>query len=434
VTSYRVDHRAILRLAIPALGTLAIDPLLTVTDTVFVARLGVDELAALGVDTAILGFAFLAFNFLAYVTTPLVAQALGRGDRALARRWVGDAILLAVSLGALTIVVVEVLAPWFVDLMGARGEVATLAVSYLRIRALAAPAVLIVTAGHGAFRGHQDTKTPLLVAVGVNVINVVLDPILIFAAGWGLEGAAIATVLAQCVGAVWFLRLMTSRRMAERPAGLRAALPTVLALGRNGILVSVRTLLLLAGLTFAAATATRLGAAEIAAHQVVMQIWLLAAMIADSFAIAAQAMVGEAMGGRDVESADRLASRLLLWGLATGLVLLAGFALGAPLVGLLVDDPEVASLATSAAGVAGWMMPVAAPLFVADGIFFGLLALGTVIASTGSGAATLILLIAMTPLGDSLDGIWWAIGAMLVARGIVFVFGYRRAVVSAVRS
>jgi Na+-driven multidrug efflux pump len=222
--------------------------------------------------------------------------------------------------------------------------------------------------------------------------------------------------------------------MADRPAGLRAALPTVLALGRNGLLVSVRTLFLLAGLTFAAATATRLGAADIAAHQVVMQIWLLAAMIADSFAIAAQAMLGEAVGGKDVVAADRLASRLLLWGLATGLALMAAFALGAPLVGLLVVDPQVAELAVSATQVAGWMMPVAAPLFVADGIFFGLLALGTVIASTGAGAAALILLIALTPLGESLDGIWWAIGAMLVARGLVFVFGYRRAVVTAVRS
>jgi Na+-driven multidrug efflux pump len=157
-------------------------------------------------------------------------------------------------------------------------------------------------------------------------------------------------------------------------------------------------------------------------------------MVADSFAIAAQAMVGETVGGRDTYATGQLASRLLLWGLATGLGLLAAFVVGAPLVGMLVDDPEVQSLAVSAAQVAGWMMPVAAPLFVADGIFFGLLALGTVIASTGSGAATLILLIAFTPLGESLDGIWWAIGAMLVARGLVFVFGYRRAVVSAVRS
>ena len=137
MTVARGDNRAILRLALPALGTLAIDPILTLTDTAFVARLGVSELAALGVDTAILGFAFFGFNFLAYVTTPLVAQALGKGDAPQARRWVGDALVLAVILGLVAMVVVLVLAPALVSLMGAESEVARPAVSYLRIRVLA---------------------------------------------------------------------------------------------------------------------------------------------------------------------------------------------------------------------------------------------------------------------------------------------------------
>ncbi len=434
MTLPRVDNRAILRLALPALGALAIDPLLTLTDTVFVARLGVTELAALGVDTAILTFAFFGFNFLAYVTTPLVAQALGGGNPARARRLVGDALLLAVVLGLLTMVVLEILAPWFIDLMGAGEEVAGPAVSYLRIRAIATPAVLIVTTGHGAFRGYQDTRTPLLVALGVNLINVVLDPLLIFGAGWGVEGAAIATVIAQYVGAIWFVRLIRARNMADRPAGLREAIPTVLALARNGILVSIRTAFLLLALTFAAATATRIGTAEIAAHQVVMQVWLLAAMVADAFAIAAQAMVGDAVGARDIAGADRLSYRLLAWGGITGLVLMTAFFVGGSLLAYLVDDPAVADLTVSAGNVAGWMMPIAAPLFVADGIFFGLLALGTVIASTAFGAVVLVLLISTTPLGESLDGIWWAIAAMLVARSLVYVLTYRRAVKAAVRS
>jgi len=432
--SPRVGNRAILRLALPALGALAIDPLLTLTDTAFVARLGVTELAALGVDTAILTFAFIVFNFLAYVTTPLVAQALGRGNRAQARRWVGDALLLAVILGLVALTLIEVLAPALVDLIGAESEVAGPAVDYLRIRVLASPAVLIVTTGHGAFRGYQDTRTPLLVAIGVNLLNVVLDPVLIFGAGLGLQGAAIATVIAQYVGALWFLRLIRARKMADRPARVRDAIPTILALGRTGILVSIRTGFLLVGLTFAAATATRIGAAEIAAHQVVMQVWLLAAMIADSFAIAAQAMIGEAVGAGDVSSVDRLTSRLLIWGVFTGALLTFAFLAAGGLLSNLVVDPGVAELTVSAGSVAGWMMPVAAPLFVADGIFFGLLALGTVIASTGFGALAVVLLISLTPLGDSLDGIWWAIAAMVIARGLVYVATYRRAVNAAVRS
>jgi MATE family multidrug resistance protein len=434
VTSPRLANRAILGLAIPALATLAIDPLLTLIDTAFVARVGVEDLAALGVDTALLGFVFFGFNFLAYATTPLVAQSLGRGDPEEARRWVGDAMILAVGLGLIAAVIVEVLAPWFVGLMGAGEDVVAPAVTYLRIRGLATPAVLLVTAAHGAFRGFQDTRSPLLVALGINLINLVLDPLLIFVAGLGLQGAALGTVIAQWAGAVWFVHLIRGRRMADRPGPLRQAIPTILSLARSGVLVAVRTGFLLTGLTIAAATATRLGSSEIAAHQVVMQVWLLAAMVADAFAIAAQALVGQAVGSGDSPRVDRLSARLLAWGVATGLLLLAVFAVGGPALGTLVEDPEVAALTVSAAAVAGWMMPVGAPLFVADGIFFGLLAYGSIILSTAVGTAVLVALVTLTPLGSTLEGIWWGIGAMLVARGLVFVFTYRRAVVVALRS
>jgi MATE family multidrug resistance protein len=273
-----------------------------------------------------------------------------------------------------------------------------------------------------------------VVALGINVVNLVLDPLLIFVVGLGLEGAALGTVVAQWVGAIWFLLLIRKREMADRPGPLREAIPTILSLARNGVLVAVRTGFLLAGLTIAAATATRLGPSEIAAHQVVMQVWLLAAMVADAFAIAAQAMVGEAVGVADSLRVDRLSARLLAWGVGTGLVLLIAFVVGAPALRFLVEDPEVTALTVSAAAVAGWMMPIGSPLFVADGIFFGLLAFGTIIVSTAVGAVVLVTIITITPLGETLDGIWWGIAAMLVARGLVFVFGYRRAVGVALRS
>lgn len=434
MTSRGLD-RSILNLAIPALGALAIDPLLTLVDTAFVARLGVPELAALGVDTAILGFAFFGFNFLAYATTPLVAQALGRGDRALAKRWVGDALLLAVVLGVVATLVIELLAPWIVGVMGATEEVAGPAVAYLRIRAVAAPAVLIVIAGHGAFRGHQDTRSPLIVAAGVNGINLVLAPILIFTFGLGVEGAAIATVIAQMVGAVWFLRLIRRRRLADRPRGFRESLPSIAALGRSGALITLRTGVLLLAFTVAAAAATRIGSESIAAHQVVLQVWLVAAMIADAFAIAGQAMVGAAAGSGDRELVGEISRRLLAWGLAGGVVMAGLLAVGGPALENLVDSAVVAALVVSTIPVVAWMMPVASPLFVADGIFFGLLALGSIVASTTTGAVLAIGLILLTPLGQSLDGIWWAISVMLVARSVVFLFAYRRAVsVVAVRS
>lgn len=426
--------RAILGLAVPALGSLAIDPLLTLADTAFVARVGTTELGALGVDTAILGFAFFGFNFLAAVVTPLVARALGRGQAGEARRWVGDALLLAVGLGIVVAVVLEFAAPLFVDLMGAGEGVADPAISYLRIRAIATPAVLVVTAGHGAFRGHKDTKTPLVVAFGVNGLNLILDPLLIFTFGLGLEGAAIATVIAQYVGAAWFLWLIRSRRMGARPTGLREALPSLIALGRNGALLTTRTGLLLAAFTVAAASATRIGTEEIAAHQLVAQMFLLTAMLADSFAIAAQAMIAETAGQGEIAPLNELSKRLMWWGLGAGAVLAGLVLVGRHALALLTTDPAVAELTIQAGGVAAAIEPAGALVFVADGIFLGLLALGTMVVSTGLGAAVSVTLMLATPMGASLDGVWWALGMLMVVRGIVFVAGYRRSAAIAVRS
>jgi len=430
----RTTDKAILALAIPALGSLAIDPLLTLIDTAFVARLGTTELAALGVDAAILNFAFFGFNFLASVITPLVARALGKGEKGEARRWVGDALLLAVGLGLGVTALLLVLAPWFIDLMGADAGVAELAVGYLRIRALATVAVLVVTVGHGAFRGHKDTRTPLKVALGVNGINIILDPILIFVLGFGLAGAAAATVVAQYVGAIWFLRLIRSRRMADRPSRFKESLPSLLALGKNGVLLTARTGMLLVAFTYAAATATRIGVEEIAAHQLVTQVFLLAAMLADAFAIAAQAMVAETAGDGDIHQVNVLVRRLMVWGLIAGVVLTALIGFGRFALPLLASDQVVADLAVEAGGVAAIMEPVAALVFVGDGIFLGLLALGTMVASTGAGALAAVALMVFTGFGDTLTGIWWALAVMMVVRGVVFLAGYRRSTEIAVRS
>jgi len=426
--------REIAGLAVPALGSLAIDPLLTLADTAFVARLGTTDLAALGVDAAIISFAFFAFNFLAFVTTPLVAKALGRGEAVQARGIVGTALSLAIALGIPMTLLVLALAPALVELMGAQPGVAGPAVEYLRIRALATTAVLVVTAGHGTFRGYKDTRTPLVVALAVNLVNLILDPLLIFGAGLGLEGAAWATVTAQWVGAGWFLWLIRTRQMATRPRRLSETLPLLITLGKNGGLLIVRTAFLLSAFTFAASAATRLGAVQIAAHQLVVQLFFLSAMVADSLEIAGQAMVGEETGRGDREALVALNRRLLQWGLVAGALLMIAVGLGRVGLRYLASDPVVGDLAVSAAGIAALLEPVGALVFVADGIFVGMLALGSMALSTAAGAVTAIALIVFSPLGESLHGIWWALGVFLLVRGLVFVLRYPISVERAVKS
>jgi putative MATE family efflux protein len=312
----RTHDRAILALALPALGALAADPLVSLIDTAFVGRLGPLPLAALGVNVAVFTFVFVAFNFLAYGTTPMVAAARGRGDHDAAGRTVAHAFAIAAGAGIAALALLTLLAEPVLRLMGADDALLAPATGYLRIRALAGPALLLITAANGAFRGFQDTRTPFVVSLGVAATNLVLDPLFIFTLGWGLEGAAWATVAAQWAGAVAFVALVYGpRRRAWR---VPLALPTPRALvpfARVGVALLVRTLALLATLTAATAVAARAGVVEVAAHQVAAQLWLFLALVIDALAIAAQALVARYVGEGRPADARAVADRLLAMGL-----------------------------------------------------------------------------------------------------------------------
>lgn len=424
----RSPHDAeIARLAIPALGALAADPLVSLVDTAFVGRLGPEPLGALGVDTAAFSFAFVLFNFLAYGTTPLVASALGRGDREAAGRVVVHALTLAAVFGLAAVTVLETLTVPILRLLQAGDAILEPAAGYLRIRALAAPALLVVTVGHGAFRGYLDTRTPLKVTLGLNAVNLVLDPVLIFGAGLGLDGAAIATVVAQWVGAGWFLALLIR---GGRRLGIQFELPGVAELApllRVGWELVMRTLALLAALTLATAIAARIGTETVAAHQVVGQLWLFLALAVDALAIAAQAMVARHLGAGRVAAARAAADRLLWWGIAAGttlgvlLVLLRGV-----LPVLFTADPVVAALVAGVMPLLAAMQPLGAVVFVWDGIFMGaarfrFLAASSVAAALAAGA----FLLAVPEAGWGLAGVWWGVAVLLVGRGLPQAVAYR---------
>lgn len=412
----------------PALGALAADPLLSLVDTAFVGRLGSAQLAALAIDVAIFGFAFAAFNFLAYATTPLVAAARGRGELGASGEVMSQAVTLAVFIGVVAAAVLTLAAGPLVGLFGPEPMVRQLAVDYLRVRSIALPALLVVTAGHGAFRGMQDTKTPLWITLIVNGVNAALDPILMFAAGLGLVGAAGATVVAQWAGAGIFLVLLRRRGRVEgwqlRSVPLRSTKPLM---GVGGLLI-LRTGLLVSSLAIATAAATAIGTEAAAAHQVVSQIYFLLSMVVDSLAITAQAMIGAAWGSGGREASWVIARRLYRWGVVSGVVLGVAVAVSGSLLGpLFALDPEVDRLARSALLIAAAMQPLAAWLFVADGVFLGIVAIRWLAGSTAAGFLVMVLGAWVAVAGNlGLAGVWVAMAGMVAARALVLAVGQRR--------
>jgi len=417
---------AILALAIPALGSLIAEPVLSLVDTAFIGRVGTDALGALGIASAVFALSFFLFNFLEYGTTTEVARAVGRADTPAAGRAVVTALVMAIGCGAVTTVVLVAFRGPIAGLLGATGEVRAGAITYIGIRALAAPAVLVVRAAHGAYRGFQDTRTPLLVALGVNAVNLVLDPVLIFGLGFGVAGAAWATAVAQWIGALWFVGLLMRGRERYGLAGARPVAGEVRAFLRVGRNLAIRTGALLAIFTLATAVAARVSATTLAAHQVLSQLFLFLALGLDALAVAAQALVARVLGSGARAAARELADRLLVLGVAVGIVITLALAVIGPFVpGWFTSDAATRDAIAGAYPILVLLQPLAAVVFVWDGVFigagdFGFLAAAMVAASAAAAALLLLVL----PMGWGLAGVWWGMATLLATRGLSL--GWRR--------
>ncbi len=365
------DRRAILALAVPALGALVAEPLFLLADTAIVGRLGTVPLAALGIAGALLAALVSAFVFLAYGTTASVARRVGAGDRAGALQQGIDGLWLAVGLGVAVAVVGEVVAPAVVAAFGPEADVAAQAVTYLRWSLPGVPAMLVVLAATGVLRGLLDTRTPLAVAATGAVVNAVLNLALVHGVGLGIAGSAIGTATTQLLMAVAVTSVVV-RGARAGSAPLAPDLPGVRAAARSGVALLVRTLALRAALLVTTYAATSAGPPQLAAHQVVITVWGLLALALDAIAIAAQALTGTALGAGDLDAVRASTATMTRWGVGAGAVLGLAAAVCAPLLApLFSPDPVVRSAIVGALLVAAVTQPLAGYVFVLDGVLIG---------------------------------------------------------------
>jgi Na+-driven multidrug efflux pump len=197
---------------------------------------------------------------------------------------------------------------------------------------------------------------------------------------------------------------------------------------RTGSVLALRSVFLVGTLTMTVAAAARVGTVEVAAHQIMIQVWALCSFTLDSVAIAGQSLVASRAGHRDLEGAQQLTGRLLWWGLLLGVLIGAVLVVvGNRLGGWFTNDPAVGDAVTEVVGLAALMQPVAAVVFVADGIFMAVLAVRLLATSTGVGLVVAAVVIWVSAsLGGGLHGVWWGIIAMIVARFGVFAWGGRK--------
>lgn len=422
---HRAGGRQIAQLALPALGVLAAEPLYLLFDIAVVGRLGAISLAGLAIGSLVLGLVGSQATFLSYGTTARAARRYGAGNRVAAVTEGVQATWLALGLGALVVVVVEATATPLVSAIASGDGITAAALPWLRIAILGTPAILVSLAGNGWLRGVQDTVRPLRYVVAGFGSSALLCPLLVYGwlglPRWGLTGSAVANLVGQWLAALLFAGALLAERVSLRPD--RAVLGAQLMMARDLI---VQTLAFQVCYVSAAAVAARFGAAALAAHQVVLQLWGLLALVLDSLAIAAQSLVGAALGAGDAGHAKAVAWRVTAFSLLAAGILAAALGLGSSVLpGLFTDDRSV----LAAIGVPWWFMVVQLPfagiVFAVDGVLLG--AGDAAFMRTATVASALVGFLPLVWLslayGWGLAGIWSGLGTFIVLR-LIFV-GWR---------
>jgi MATE family multidrug resistance protein len=367
----RHPHRTLIGLSIPVLLSLTAEPITALVDTAFISSLGVIPLAALGVGTTALSSLFWMFNFLGVSTQTEIAQSLGRGESDTAERTVSLAFLLAICFGALLILFIYPSANWLAGILGAADAVQSNAVSYMQIRIFGAPAVLLTLVAFGALRGQQDMRTPLWIALGVNLLNVLLDWLFIFGKGpfpaMGVAGSALASTISQWLGALAGI-VLTARKVGFSFVFQLRDAARLLQIGGD---LFIRTGILNFFLAYTTRIANGLGADSGAAHQVIRQMWVFTALALDAFAASVQSLVGYFFGRDSIDAVIKVVRVSLGWNLGTGIVLGILMWVGRYQVIDWLVPLSAISIFLPAWGISSISQPINALSFLTDGVHWG---------------------------------------------------------------
>jgi putative MATE family efflux protein len=423
----QVGGRRILGLALPALPVLAAEPLYLLVDTAVVGRLGAVALGGLAVGAVVLAQVSTQLTFLSYGTTARAARLHGAGRRTDAVAEGVQASWLAGLTGLVLLALVQLVAGPLTRLLAGGGEVAAQAQGWLRIASLGIPLVLVTLAGNGWMRGVQDTVRPLRYVLVGNGVSAVVCPVLVHGVGWGLPGSAVANVLAQVLSAGLFLRALA----AERRVGAVSLRPDPRTIGAQLVLgrdLVLRSLAFQACFLSAAAVAARSGSAVVAAHQVVLQLWTFTSLVLDSLAVAAQALVGAALGAGRTAGARALAWRVTRWSTVFAVVVAAAFAaVHSVLPRVFTPDPAVLAQVPDAWWFLVGVVPVAGVVFALDGVLLGAGDAAFLRTATlGCAVLGFLPLIWLSELaGWGLRGIWAGLTVFVVLRMVTVVVRVR---------
>ncbi len=423
-----LTHSRVLRIAVPVVLSNATIPILGAVDTGVVGQMGLAApIGAVGIGAIILTAIYWVFGFLRMGTSGLTAQATGAHDRAEVAALLTRSLMIGLAAGA---VLVAVQLPIFwaaFQVSPASAEVEGMARQYMAIRIWSAPAAIALYGITGWLIGQERTRAVLVMQLWMNGLNIGLDLWFVLGLGWGVGGVALATFLAEWSGLIlglWLCRAAfrgpewrDAARVFDRVRLIRMAVVNTDILIRSVLLQAIFVSFLFWGADF--------GDVTLAANHILLQFLEITAYALDGFALAAETLVGQALGRRDRAGLRRGAILTGGWGLAICVGLAVAFAVFGPaIIHTMTTAPEVQTaaraylpymVAAPVVGVAAWML---------DGVFIGATRTGDMRNMMVLSAA--VYFAAVVPLMAAFGnhGLWIALLLSFVARGVTLGLRY----------
>ena len=415
-------------MAIPIVLANATIPILGAVDTAVVGQLGLAApIGAVGIGAIIITAIYWLFGFLRMGTTGLTAQAIGSGDKPETSALLVRGIIIGLVAGLVLIIVQVPIFLGALQLSPASMEVESLAQKYLQIRVYSAPAAIALFGITGWLIAKEKTREVLLLQLALNGINITLDLVFVLKLGWGVEGVAIATLIAEWSGLIfglWLAREGFNNGYWKNWIQIFDRV-RLIQMAKVNSDIMIRSILLEIGFVSFLFLGSSFDDATLAANQVLIQFLNITAYALDGFAFAAEALVGQALGAKNRPLFRRAVIMTSQWGLGSVILMaLAFFVFGNSIINVMTtaEDVRVVSyeylpwmVAAPLAGVAAWML---------DGIFIG--ATRTADMRNMMFISFCIYLIALALLLPSYGnhGLWASLIIFSIARGVTLGFKY----------
>lgn len=364
-------YATIAALALPTFGQLIAEPLFIMIDTAIVGHVSDSALAGLSIGSTVILTTVGLCVFLAYGTTSQVARLMGAGHRKEGMETGVDGMWLALFIGILVSTILMALSNPLCSIMGASGEVLKAAQQYLNTLLFGLPAMLLVYAANGIFRGLQRVNITLISAISGAILNTILELLFVFAFHMGILGSGLATLIAELYMGI-FLTIPALVWARREGASLKPRLRGIGSSMSDGFPLFLRTLALRVCLVMTVVSAAHLGDEVLAAYQGVNSAWNFGLNMLDAVGIAGQTLVARELGASRKDRAQmmtRAAARAgMVMGIIVGLIMISMGLFATP---FFSPTPSIRSLITVGMLVQGVFMPIAGWMWSLDGILIG---------------------------------------------------------------